>query len=429
MKFREWFSVRGPVYIQRRARSLLTRYQFSPSKAMKRIDSCLKGLIDQSSPLTFITPGIVVKRYSQYIRSLQDAGAEIAVHGYQHVDLKTYPISNACEQLLKAVEVFEKNGIDVHGFRCPYLGCTDELLDALPEGLFHYSSNKAISWSALLGIYNEPTGLVFDTLRNLYQGSPSTDLLSLPYSRPRILEIPVCLPDDIELIDGLNLSAEDVANAWGKILNSTHQRGELFTVMFHPELATLCEQPFYDVLNRAKLLHPQVWVARLCDISEWWAEKAGFRMEVTPSMTGETLNFICSPRATILIKGINVNGRSDAWDGSYQRLLSGSIEVPTGPRPFIGVSEKTPQNVISFLMEQGYILDITEQAPDCSIYLDGARLASLTNNFQLINYIEASNGPLVRYWRWPNGAKSALSISGDLDALSLMDYLSRLYKT
>jgi hypothetical protein len=151
-------------------------------------------------------------------------------------------------------------------------------------------------------------------------------------------------------------------------------------------------------------------------------------MEAIPAITGLHLDFICSPRATILLKGIDVNGCSDAWDGSYQRLLSRTLEVPASPRPFIGVSNKTPQKVISFLMEQGYILDITEQAPDCSIYLDEVILASMNNEIQLIDYIEGCAGPLVRYWRWPDGAKSALSITGDLDAFSLLDYLSRLYQ-
>jgi hypothetical protein len=61
------------------------------------------------------------------------------------------------------------------------------------------------------------------------------------------------------------------------------------------------------------------------------------------------------------------------------------------------------------------------------IYLDGEILAKLPNNVELINYIETSPAPLVRYWRWPDGAKSALSVTGDLDALSLLDYVSRLF--
>ena len=429
MKLKEWFSVRGPVYTRHRARSLLTRYRFFPSKAMNRIDACLNGLVDQDCAPTFSTPGIVVKRYPQFIRRLQEAGAEIAVHGYQHVDLSAYLVTYACKQLAKAVEVFNRNGIDVHGFRCPYLGCTHELLDSLPKGLFGYSSNKAIYWNLLQGIDDGYINLVRDTLRNLYHAASSTDAISVPYTRPNMLEIPVSLPDDMELLDGLNLTPVEVANTWCQVLKQTHQRGELFNLIFHPELAGLCEHPIFEVLSCAKSLQPFVWVARLCDISEWWSEKSSFKVETTLTSIGLRLVFICSPAATILVKGFDLRDSGSAWDGSYQRLQAKILEMPASPRPFLGLSAKVSQKVITFLMEQGYILDTTETATGCGIYLDEAILAGLNSETALINYIEACSGPLVRYWRWPNGAKSALSITGDLDALSLLDYLSRLYKT
>ena len=43
----------------------------------------------------------------------------------------------------------------------------------------------------------------------------------------------------------------------------------------------------------------------------------------------------------------------------------------------------------------------------------------------VLRHVEASTGPLVRVWRWPDGARSAVSIAGDLDALSITDYLAR----
>jgi hypothetical protein len=429
MKFKEWFSVRSPIYIRQRAKNLLTRYELSPSKAMRRIDSCINVLMDNGCAPTFFTPGIVLKRFPQFFGRLQEAGAEIAVHGYQHVDFSAYPINFGYKQLVRAVEAYNRNGIDVHGVRFPYLGYTDEILDTIPKGLFQYSSNKAIYWNYLQDIDDDYVNIVRDTLRKLYQGAPSTDAISVPYTRPNMLEIPVCLPDDMELIDGLNFSADDVTNVWSHILDCTHQRGELFSVIFHPELATLCEKPLNDVLRYAKLKRPYIWITRLCDISDWWTEKAGFRVEITPSVTGLHLNFVCSSRATILVKGFDLRESGTAWDGSYQRLQAKILEMPASPRPFLGLSAKVSQKVISFLREQGYILDTTETAPSCGVYLDEAILAGLNSEIALINYIEACSSPLVRYWRWPNGTKSVLSITGDLDALSLFDYLSRLYKT
>jgi peptidoglycan/xylan/chitin deacetylase (PgdA/CDA1 family) len=429
MKFKEWFNVRGSAYINHRAWKLLRRYGISSSHAIRRIDNCLEGLVNQDCAPTFIVPGIVVRYSPQFFRHLQAAGAEIAVHGYQHVDLKAYPVTDACEELAKAVEVFNHNGIDVHGFRCPYLGCTDELVNAIPEDVFRYSSNKAIYWTGLKYKEDGHNPIVINTLHNLYNAAGSMNVISVPYPRANMLEIPVCLPDDMELIDGLNLSVEDVANVWGQLLDSTYQRGELFTLIFHPELATLCALPFVDILSRSKLFKPKVWVARLCDIGDWWDEKAGFKMEIASTPTGLRLDFTCSPRATILLKGIDGISGSEPWDGSYQRLLSRCVEVPAIPRPFIGVSDKASSKVISFLLNQGYILDTTEKGRDCSIYLDEGILASKDSEVKLIDYIEGCAGPLVRYGRWPNGAKSALSITGDLDALSLIDYLTRIYIT
>lgn len=429
MKLMEWFSIRGPVYIRQRARSLFARYRFIPLKAMNRIDTCLNGLIDAGCAPTFSVPGLVVKKYPHYIRHLQEAGAEIAVHGYQHVNLRTYQVTDAVQQMVKAVETYNMNGIDVHGFRCPYLGCSDELLEALPKGLFQYSSNKSIYWNLKQGIDERYANVVRDTLRNIYNAMPSTDHISVPNFLSNMIEIPVSLPDDLELIDGLNYSEEEVANTWCQILDSTYKRGELFTLIFHPELASFCEQPFNNVLSDAKLKQPPVWVTKLCEISDWWTEKASFRVDITPSLSGLRLNFVCSPRATILVKGFDTRDAGSDWDGSYQRLQQKTLEMPAFPRPFLGLSSKVSQKIITFLKEQGYILDTTETAPSCGIYLNEAIMADLTSEITLINYIEAYSGPLIRYWRWPNGAKSALSITGDLDALSLFDYLSRLYNT
>ena len=100
--------------------------------------------------------------------------------------------------------------------------------------------------------------------------------------------------------------------------------------------------------------------------------------------------------------------------------------VPADSRPFVGLPASAPGPVVSFLQEQGYIVDTADTATRCAIYLDAATLDRMTE-VQLVNHIEALPGPLVRYWRWPNGAKSALCITGDLDALTILDYASRLF--
>ena len=427
MKLRKWFALRGPGYVCRRAAILLDRYGITPSKAADRVEGCIATLAEYDCLPTLPTPGRVVERYPQFLRHLQDAGAEIAVHGYDHVDLGAYSPAQASEQLVRAAQVFARHGIEVHGFRCPYLSCTDDLLDVLPKGVFDYSSNKAIMWDAVHSSGTRKATVIFDALSRFYRATSAEEMVCTPWTRSGMLEIPVSMPDDLQLHDGLQLDHEGMTQAWSQILHRTHQRGELFVLQFHPELASLCRPALAAILRQAGRLRPRVWIARLCDISSWWQEKAGFAATVSYASIGLDIVFTCSERATILVRGLNDLGSARVWDGRYLRLESRSLHIPRHCRPLIGLAADCAERAASFLREQGYILDTGETAPRCSVYIDTAVLERTRNEVELVNYIESSAAPLVRYWRWPDGAKSAMCVTGDLDALTLLDYVPRLF--
>ena len=113
--------------------------------------------------------------------------------------------------------------------------------------------------------------------------------------------------------------------------------------------------------------------------------------------------------------------------GIYVELDSHTLTTPAEPRPFVGLPASAPKRVVSFLQEQGYILDVGGAAATCGTYLEETTLAGVASDVELVDIIEASPGPLVKFGRWPDGAKSALSVTGDLDALTLLDYASRLF--
>jgi hypothetical protein len=328
---------------------------------------------------------------------------------------------------MRAAQAFARHGIEGHGFRCPYLSCSDDLLDVLPKGMFDYSSNKAILWDVASSADANGAATTSDVLHRLYKPESALAAVCTPSTRSDIVEIPVCLPDDLELIDGLQLVPDRVAKVWIYVLHQTHRRGELFNLLFHPELAPQCQAPMTAVLREAAELQPEVWIARLRDIGAWWREKARFSTTVADKPEGLQVSFMCSERATILVKGLEPGGLGHAWNGAYHQLRTRTLTLPAEPRPFVGLPGSAPDRIVSFLQEQGYILDIGETAPLCGTYLNTETLAGLTSELQLIQTIEASPGPLVRYWRWPGGARSALSITGDLDALTLLDYASRLF--
>lgn len=426
MNLRKWYALRGAGYVYRRAAILLGRYGLIPSKAIDRVESLIATLAEYGCAPTLPTPGYVVERYPHFIRHLQEMGAEIAVHGYDHVDFRAYSPAEAEEQLKKAAEIFSQHGIEVCGFRCPYLSCADDLLDLLPNGRFNYSSNKAIWWDVSYPTEAHNGTPICDVLNRLYKPASANDVVCTPWTHSNMVEIPVSLPDDLQLHDGLHLGPEGITQVWSQILHRTHRRGELFVLQFHPELAWRCQQPLVTLLREATCLQPPVWIARLREISDWWREKSGFSVAISHIPAGLHISFICSERATILVRGLGTCDSKRVWDGAYYQLRTRTLDVPAEPHPFVGLPANAPRRMVSFLCEQGYILDIGEMATRCATYIDATTLAGLISEVELIDYIEASPGPLIRYWRWPGAARSAMCVTGDLDALTLLDYASRL---
>jgi peptidoglycan/xylan/chitin deacetylase (PgdA/CDA1 family) len=427
MKLREWYSARGLKYFYYRTTRLLERYRITPSIAMRRIESCVATLARLNCPPTFAVPAVILQRYPNFFRDLQDAGAEISVHGYEHIHLNALPVVEARDQLVRATEAFRRSGVEARGFRCPYVGCSDELVDALPDGLFDYSSNRTVCYKEILALNSCSNGVEFDVLSKFYEAKPESTSMCRPWMRPNMVEIPICVPDDLQLYDGLNLNGEYIARMWRRILHRTHERGELFNLIFHLELASYCEDPFIDLLKEARALSPPVWIVRMREICDWWQEKVAFGVDVSERKDGLHISFDCTPRATVLTRGVHPGDEGQAWDGGYHRVLAKSLHVPSEPRPFVGLAGDVSEDVTNFLREQGYIVETGNAATRCGIYLDASVLSDLPSEVDLINYIEESTLPIVRYWPWPEGAKSALCITGDLDAITLLDYASRFF--
>ena len=426
MKFNEWYKKRGIRFIYQRALRLKQRYGANAAKAMQRINLCVDSLEEYNCNPTFFVPAVVVKRNLGFIKGLQARGCEIGVHGYQHVDLRSYSPAESSAQLMRAVDVFKTVNLEVHGFRCPYLSSSDELLHALPKQVFKYSSNKAIAWSHHTQV-NGSAPIMFATIEKFYRPLSSESSVSLPWMQDGLVEVPVSVPDDLQMYDGLNFSPDQVSAAWSILLKQTQQRGELFNLIFHPELAALCDGPFVEVLKEARLEPNRVWVTRLRDISDWWLQKEGFGINIERHESGFVLNFICTERGTILYKDFEVEEQSSGWDETYRRLLSKRLAIRGEVLPLIGLEAGLPDWVSSALNGMGYLTTPLADGLKNSITIDNACVEQFANAVELREYIESQKASLVRFWPWPDGQRSALCLTGDLDALSLADYATRLF--
>ena len=81
--------------------------------------------------------------------------------------------------------------------------------------------------------------MLFRSRRN-YKAESSDIKMSRPVLSGTRLEIPMSLPDDMQLVDGLGLEPEAVQRTWMEILHRSHFRGGLFALVFHTELFDPC---------------------------------------------------------------------------------------------------------------------------------------------------------------------------------------------
>ena len=93
-------------------------------------------------------------------------------------------------------------------------------------------------------------------------------------------------------------------------------------------------------------------------------------------------------------------------------------------RPFIGVHPTSPERLVSFLRQQGYLVERAGSGSGHSFFLRRERF-SRADERSLLDEIEGGTFPLVRFGRWPNAARSALAVTGDVDALTIWDYALR----
>ncbi len=417
-----WFARRNPRYIALRVLALLKRYGITPAKAETRVRACVDLLARYDCQPTFPTPGRVVKNNAAFCRELQARGVELAIHGFDHVDFTGLSQDEATRQFQRAADAFAPAEIKFSGFRCPYLSYTDRLLDALPSGMFRYSSNKAIVWDVVPDEAKQQATTVFHELGDFYSAEPAETHVVMPRRVRDLVEIPASLPDDIQIYDGLKLGAEGVQRVWLEIFNRSYSRAELFTILFHPELYEHCALAFETILKQAQQRRPGVWVTRLCDIGDWWQEKAVFSATVADG----AIRLKHSARGTVLVRNLAADAATHEWDDNYRVLESSTLPWGQARLPFVGLEDGIAEETRAFLVEQGYIVETGARAKQCELYLEHATVAPL-NEVQLIECIETSPAPLVRFGRWPSENKSALCVTGDLDTVSLMDYATRLF--
>lgn len=409
----------------KRLTSIASRYGITSRKMDLALEYFGDLLTQYNAGASFPITAAALARSKGVIEKYQAKNIEFAVHGFHHVDHSILSFDQQISDFTKARQTFGERGISSSGFRSPYLRYHDKTIRAISETGFIYDSSSSLHWDVLNGAETDSYRGVLD-----FYGAQSANIYpALPRLMKGIVEIPYCLPDDESLIERLTFrSMDEMVQPWLSILRATHQSGELFTLGLHPERIYHCEVPLKEVLAEARKLSPRVWVARLDEIAQWWIKRATVKPVILSVQPGEYLVKLKRIQGlTVLGKDIEFISPTKEWDGIYRVAQGNSIQFRSEVRPFVGVSPDSDPALRKFLRQQGFIIETAQISHTHSVYLDYPEFTQEAEK-PLLGELENREGPLLRFGRWPNESKSALCVTGDIDALTIWDYLLRAWR-
>jgi peptidoglycan/xylan/chitin deacetylase (PgdA/CDA1 family) len=380
---------------------------------------------------TFAITAVTLKRHPKLVRELYQQGVEFAVHGYIHTDYGVLPLEEQVKHFKKAIDTFKGCRLPFTGFRAPFLRTNGETLQALSNLGFAYDSSRAVHWDVIDKIkYTQGSWSEYERLLGFYQSRQAQDYLAMPRSIDGFIEIPVLIPDDEAMVERLGITdGKEISEVWQSILEATYHGGELFTIQLHPERISYCENALADVVQQAKGLNPSVWVATLREIAEWWQERSKFAFRLHSQGDGKyRVQAECTERATLLLKNCKANVPFEEWFNGYQSVAVKDFVLESPARPVIGVGRESSPSAVRFLQSEGYIVEQSEHPDNYGIYFNNLAQFDEADEKPLSREIEQSDAPLLRYWRWPDQARSALSVTGDIDSITLIDFVLRIFE-
>lgn len=408
---------------------ILRRYGLSTKKMESNLSLYLDILRPHGITPTFPITAKTLSRHPNLIQTFSETGVEFAVHGFNHIDYTKLSQDTFSHHIQKAVKIFDKYNIPFSGFRFPYLRWDKKILNNLDKQLFEWESSYCILWDVLRDItVDEKDFRVYQTVLNQYDYRNSDTHLSLPrfLNSNNILQIPVSLPDDDLLFDRLGFRDENIlGQIWGKILDQTYSRGELFTLQLHPERISFYKETLKSLLDTADVAEPKIWVASLKSIYNWWKEKEGFGIDIHKKGNGGyEIKAHCSKRATLLIK---TEGRGSDFFNGYALIDGNTFTIRSSNRPIIGILKNSSPRLARFLKNEGFIFEISPHENSYSVFLDDFETFNDEDEIKALEKIDLTHLPLIRFWRWPNRYRSALAITGDIDALTCLDFFRRFF--
>lgn len=409
---------------------IFKRYGFTK----RQIQNCLLRYVNlmhrHNCVPSFPITARILEKYPTLIKRFVNDGIEFAVHGYVHSDYTKLSSKSLIEHFEKAIKIFRTLNIPFNGFRCPYLKWNEEILEVMSSFNFSWDSSQTVIWDFFNGEeVNSEKWKNYQKILAQYKPYNAINYIIRPTLRYNFVEIPVSLPDDDILVDRLGIkNKETIENIWTKILKATYEQGEIFTLQLHPERISFCENALESILEQALNLNPPIWIASLSEIANWWNEKKDFSFEINELQENRyQVKAKCSERATLLVRNSQHNTPEKDFFHGYNITESNMFFIESSTKPVVGISENSSIALFNFLKEEGIPFEVSNNKNKYGIYLGNFTTFGEQNGKEVLDKINNSSSSLVRFWRWPENTKSAFAITGDIDSITSIDFIMRVF--
>ena len=412
---------RGPAGSAARASKVLSRFGATAGAMARRLERYDALAARYGARVTWPATASVLARHPDLLKAHVERGVEIALHGLVHGDHANLGAQFQRETIARALAIFERSGYQPSGFRGPYLRYNATTLDVARELGLRWHSSQAV----LFPLVEEPDpsrAPAYERALELYSALDARRVAVVPRLRDGLVDIPVAIPDDEILLERL-VAGEDTRIAqWRAILDLTYERAELFTVQLHPERIDELATALEATLAEARRRRPVVYVATLDEIARWWVRRSRFSLRVVRlADERHRVHLDAADDATLLVRTTSDDGTRDAVAETFD------FEMYDPRAPVVGVSERTPRSVLRFLGEEGWPFEVSSRSESFGAYIDVA--GEIWAETEILRALDRAPGPLVHIGRWPNGSRSALAVTGDIDALTLFDFAVRSWET
>ncbi|MGQ9603005.1 MAG: polysaccharide deacetylase family protein [bacterium] len=403
-------SSRGLRNSMERSFQIVNRFGITPSRMRERLRRYMEKVGEFGTSPSFPLTAVILDRNPDVAKMIKNMGAEICIHGLVHNDLSRLSFENQYRHIREAINLFKRHGIEFDGFRSPYLKHNSETLKVVADLGFKYDSSTSFYWEPTesFGLLTELEQAGLNMGLSFYNPLKYPTSRSLPWIINGIVEIPVSLPDDEILLDRMHLSPHRVGDIWESMLATAIERGEALIVQLHPERFDILKEQVSDVLRLAS--RSKVWLANLKELASWWIKRMQLHPRIDRSLSGEYM----------------IVGFSDTDSDPYLEVPERGTRIEVSSvkflehRPLIRVDKQMPDDIKQKIKEMGYLIEITDDVADFALSLDATISLS-----EIEKSIRLCKKPILRAPLWPKGYRAACAITGDIDCLTLGDFIRR----